>query len=92
MKEQDYGTHWRTMPNSDAFQEYLKQKFQYDEEIRLISESKKDWEKEVAKGNPKITVKKKDLAVALSACKKDLDMDLIMDLIMDAYSNEKYGF
>jgi hypothetical protein len=72
-----------TMPNSDVVQGYFKQKFQYDEEKRLISEAQRDWEKEFMKDNPEMAAKKKELAVAYSAYKKNLDMDVVSEFFED---------
>jgi hypothetical protein len=68
--EETAGMSWKM---SDVIT-YVKELMVYEEQIKILQDSKREWSKEFLEENH---IPKKELAVALSIVRKDLDADAI---------------
>ena len=62
----------------EKVKEYVKQWAQYEEQIKIIRESRADWSKDFIKNN---NLPKKELAQAMQIVKRDLDSEVITEII-----------
>lgn len=62
----------------EKVKEYVKQWAQYEEQIKIIRESRTDWSKDFIKNN---NLPKKELAQAMQIVKRDLDSEVITEII-----------
>ena len=71
--KQDENTTWST----EDVKEYVKQYLVYELQIKDLQDSRREWSADFLdqKSNPK-----KELTQALSAAKKDLDMDIVNEI------------
>jgi hypothetical protein len=72
-EQQDENTTWST----DDVKEYVKQYLVYDLQIRDLQESRREWSADFLDQK---SIPKKELTQALSAAKKDLDMDVVNEI------------
>ena len=64
--------------NIEDIKSYVKQYMVYEEEIKTLQESKREWSKEFIE---KKNLPKKELAQALLIVKRDLDKEVITEII-----------
>lgn len=64
--------------NIEDIKSYVKQFMVYEEEIKALQESKREWSKEFIEKN---NLPKKELSQALMIVKRDLDKEVISEII-----------
>ena len=64
--------------NIEDIKSYVKQYMVYEEEIKTLQESKREWSKEFIEKN---NLPKKELSQALMIVKRDLDKEVISEII-----------
>ena len=62
----------------EKVKEYVKAWAEYEEQIKIIRESRSDWSKDFIKNN---NLPKKELAQAMQIVKRDLDTEVITEII-----------
>ena len=75
--EQEEGTSNQAW-NIEDIKSYVKQYMVYEEEIKTLQESKREWSKEFIEKN---NLPKKELSQALTIVKRDLDKEVISEII-----------
>ena len=72
-KKQDENTTW----SIEDVKEYVKQYLVYELQIKDLQESRREWSADFLDQK---SIPKKELTQALSAAKKDLDMDIVNEI------------